>query len=79
MTAHETSLSKLSDHDWNVLRSRWHRGIDWNVKRLGHGWEIIGDLGRGFPIFPTKTMAYNAGEALILAESLRRAALKEGT
>ena len=68
-----TGLTFLSDHDWQVVRSRWFRGIDWNVEKIGRNkWTLIGQLGSGLKPFRTKTAAYNAGSELIRAESLRR-------
>jgi len=73
--AHETSLSKLDDHDWHILSSRWHRGIDWTVGKVGKRWEITGRLGEGFPLFKTKTAAHDAASTLILMESRYRSRL----
>ena len=68
-----TSLGKLSDHDWHVLSSRWSRGIDWNVAKVGkRHWRILGDVG-GFPLFSTKTAAFDAMSELICRESAHRA------
>jgi hypothetical protein len=71
----ETSLSKLSEHDWSILSNRWARGIDWNIEKLGKKWHILGDTG-GFPLFKTKSAAYDALTNLILAESHHRAWLR---
>jgi hypothetical protein len=71
--AYETSLSRLSNHDWRILDSRWARGIDWIVYKVGKKWALIDDFGR-FPLFTTKKAAYEAGTKLILAESRWRAA-----
>ena len=72
LDCHETSLSKLSDHDFQILKSRWNRGIDWIVHRCGRKWELISDFGN-FPLFDTKSAAYDAGTNLILIESRYRA------
>jgi hypothetical protein len=68
---YETSLSSLSEHDWQILRNRWARGINWFVCKLGRKWTLTSDFG-SFPLFTTKTAAYEAGTALILAESAYR-------
>lgn len=74
VTAHETSLSKLSEHDWQVLSNRWARGVDWYVRKVGkRHWTPIEALGR-FPLFTTKKAAELAATNLILAESHWRAA-----
>lgn len=67
--AHPTSLSHLSEAEWSQVSNRWSRGIDWNVHKAGSRWEIGGEHFQGFPLFRTKTAAYNAAETLILAES----------
>jgi hypothetical protein len=66
--AHETSLSHLSDHDWNVLKSRWHKGVDWYVHKTGSRWTIIEAIGK-FPLFRTKRHACQVADDLMLAES----------
>lgn len=72
---HETSLSKLSEHDWNVLSSRWRRGIDWNVAKLGkRHWYILGEQFKAWRLFKTKTAAYEAHNVIMLAEARSRAA-----
>jgi len=68
-SAHSTSLSNLDDGEWSQISCRWGRGIDWNVAKVGKKWEITGRLGQGFPLFQTKTAAYEAASTLILAES----------
>jgi hypothetical protein len=75
MQAHSTSLSTLSDHEWHILSSRWSRGIDWTVCKMGRKWIINIDHPsfRAFPLFRTKTAAYDAATNLILAESRYRA------
>ena len=65
----ETSLSKLSEHDWKVLSSRHSRGIDWMVHKMGRHWVITPSELKGFPLFKTKREAYEAADNLILAES----------
>jgi hypothetical protein len=71
----ETSLSKLSEHDWQIIRNRWARGVDWVVSKCGKKWQIMGDLGKGFPLFKTKKEAYEAATNLLLMESHHRAEL----
>lgn len=70
--AHETSLSKLSDHDWNVLRHRAARGIDWTVEKIGRKWAVQSCFGN-FPMYRTKREAGEVAGNLILAESRWRA------
>jgi len=74
MITHETSLSKLDNHDWQILSHRWARGIDWCVEKIGRKWAVQACFGN-FPLFKTKTAAYNTVSALILAESRHRNAL----
>ena len=71
--AHSTSLSSLADHDWSVVSNRWNRGCDWNIDKVGRKWQILGDIGKAFPLFTTKTAAYDAGSHLVIAESHWRA------
>ena len=69
----ETSLSVLTDGEWSQVSCRWARGINWNIHKVGkRHWEIGGRLGKGFPLFKTRTAAYNAGSTLILMESHHR-------
>ncbi len=74
---YETSLGKLSGHDWNVLTSRWNHGIDYNIGKVGKRWEIL-SFADAHPIFKTKREAYTYAENLILAESRHRAKLAWG-
>jgi len=68
-----TSLGKLSDHDWQVLRHTWSRGQDWFVFKVGkRHWRLAPAYGN-FPLFKTKTEAERVGSNLILAESRHRA------
>jgi hypothetical protein len=69
---HETSLSTLSSDDWQILRGRWARGIDWVVSKVGRRWALSESFGN-FPLFKTKSAAYEAASNLILAESAHRA------
>lgn len=71
-----TSLGKLSNHDWHVMRSRWSRGVDWFVFKVGkRHWRLADEYGN-FPLFTTKAAAYRVGSDLILAESCHRAWLE---
>jgi len=51
---------------------RWGRGINWNVAKVGKKWEITGRLGNGFPLFKTKTAAYEAASTLSWPKLLAR-------
>lgn len=78
---HRTSLSDMSEHDWNILSARWARGIDWMVHKLGaRHWEIVGfpTHNAGFPLFKTKREAHQKATDLLLAESHYRAAKRNG-
>lgn len=71
-TAHETSLSLLSEHDWNVLRSHWSRFSGFSFcRKIGRQWTVEGFGIRG-PLFKTKTAAEQYVSNLICAESRRR-------
>jgi hypothetical protein len=73
MDAHETSLSKLSEHDWNVLRSHWSRFSGYAFcPKLGRKW-IAEGFGIRSPLFKTKGEAERYVSNLILAESPWRA------
>lgn len=76
--AYETSLSRLSDHDWAILSSRASKGWDWNVHKLGRKWIIGGEAFANWPLYPTKTAAYDAFSAIICAEARHRAAHRTG-
>ena len=75
--AHETSLSKLNEHDWMILSSRWGRGIDWYVHKIGSQWAIIDAFGH-WPLFKTKRAAGEAADNLLLAESRYRSGKRLG-
>lgn len=64
-----TSLSKLSDHDWQVLRSHWamYTGFSF-VQKLGRKWTVQG-FGMNGPLFRTKTAAERYVSNLVCAES----------
>ena len=68
----KTSLSHMDNHDWNVISNTWASGIDWCVGKLGRKWVITLPIGN-FPLFKTKTAAYDAATKLILLESRHRA------
>lgn len=74
-TAHETSLSKLSDHDWNVLRSHWSMFSGFSFcRKVGRKWTVEG-FGISHPqLFIRKGDAEQYVSNLILAESRWRAA-----
>lgn len=77
--AYETSLSKLSEHDWNVLRNTWARGIDWYVCKVGSKWTLSRVFPGAWPLYKTKKAAGEAADNLICAEARWRAAnRKEG-
>ena len=73
--AHETSLSRLPEHDWQILRNRSHRGINWTVEKLGRRWLVQGCFGN-FPSYRTKHEAGEMIDNLIIAESHHRAKLQ---
>jgi hypothetical protein len=71
MIGEETSLSKLSEHDWNILRNTWSRGVDWYVQKVGkRHWVPIEAFGN-FPLFKTKREADEAATTLLLWEARR--------
>jgi len=67
--AYETSLSHLNEHEWNVLRHTWARGIDWYVGKVAKRWMITLPAFKGFPHYKTKKAAGEAASNLILAEA----------
>lgn len=69
-----TSLSTLSEHDWQVLSNHWAMfGIDGTVAKVGRKWEIMGKLGTGFPLFTTKKRAFDVASELVCLEGRHRA------
>lgn len=71
-----TSLSKLDERDWNVLRNTWARGgYPW-VRRLGRKWIIDhpDHLFDGFGLLKTRKAASEAVDNLICWEARCRAA-----
>lgn len=73
---HDTSLSNLTDHDWQVLRSRCMRGIDWTVQKLGRKWTPLACFGKNAPLFTTKTAAGDYVDNLMRAERHYRSKLE---
>ncbi len=71
-TPEETSLSRLDNHDWQILSNAWSRGVDWYVRKVGCKWCPIEPFG-AFPLFKTKREAEEAATRLILWESRCRA------
>ena len=69
-TAHETSLSKFSEHDWNVLRSHWARYSGFSFcRKIGRKWMVEG-FGISHPsLFTRKGDAERYVSDLICAES----------
>ena len=66
-----TSLGTLNSHDWAVLSSRWARGVDWMVTKIGKKWYVPDILG-GIS-FRTKREAGEFCSNLILMEARHRA------
>lgn len=66
-----TNLSHLSNHDWQIISSRWSRGIDWIVSKKGSRWQPMQSL--MLPTYKTKRAAYEAATDLVLRESSHRA------
>ncbi len=65
----ETSFSKLSTSEWMQLSNRWGRGIDWVVKKVGRKWTPLECFGKKWPLYKTKTEAYDTVTNLILEEA----------
>ena len=71
--AHETSLGRLSAHDWNVLRSHYFRfGEASFCRKLGRKWTVDG-FGISGPLFERKRDAGAYVANLIGAEGRSRA------
>lgn len=66
-----TTLSHLTNHDWQIISSRWSRGIDWVVTKRGSRWMPMPSL--MLPTYRTKKAAYEAATDLVLRESSHRA------
>lgn len=72
-----TSLGRLSDHDWQVLRNTWSRGVDWYVRKVGkRHWAPIEIFG-AFPLSKTKREAEAQATNLLLLEARHRAWKRE--
>ena len=67
----KTSLSELPEHEWQIISHTWSHGIDWFVQKCGRKWLITLPIGN-FPLFKTKTAAYDAATNLVLMESKHR-------
>lgn len=67
----ETSLSRLSDHDWHVLSNTWASGVDYYVRKVGRNWVPM-DIFGAFPLFKTKREAEQAATTLFMAEASNR-------
>lgn len=67
----ETSLARLSEHEWQILSNTWSRGVDWYVQKVGRKWTPI-DIFGTFPLFKTKREAEQAATTLLLWESSNR-------
>lgn len=68
-----TSLSNLSDHDWQVLRSHWSMFSGFSFcRKLGRKWTVDGFSIKG-PLFTTKGSAERYVSNLICLEARCRA------
>ena len=74
LDCYETSLSKMSDHDFYILVAAWARGIDWVVFKCGRKWRTDDRFGN-FPLFKTKAKAYETATNLLLIEGRYRTSL----
>lgn len=70
-----TTLSNLSEHDWQIISNRWSRGIDWVVTKSGSRWAPMPSL--MLPTCRTKKEAYNAATDLVLREASHRALVEQ--
>lgn len=66
-----TTLSHLSNSEWQQISNRWSRGIDWIVTKHGNRWAVMPSL--MLPTYQTKKAAYEAATDLVLRESTHRA------
>lgn len=69
-----TSLSNLSEHDWQVLRHRWAAGAN-VARKVGRRWSVDDFVGKPWPHFRTRKAAVQAIDDLVCAESRHRAAI----
>lgn len=67
-------ISRLTDHDWLVLSSRWARGINWIVTIRGRRWGLSKEFGDRCT-FKTKDEAWSVANKIVLEESRRRKGL----
>lgn len=68
----ETSWSDMTDANWYTINSRWSRGIDWCVYKIGRKWYIGEEFPNSWPVFLTKHAAFDALTTMVLAESRHR-------
>ena len=68
----ETSLARLSEHEWKILQATWSRGVDWYVTKVGRRWWTPIDVFGAFPLFKTKREAEAAATTLFLWEARNR-------
>lgn len=70
--AHETSLGRLSEAEWNALRGHWSMfsGLSF-CRKLGRKWTVEG-FGINGPLFKTKAEAERYVSNLICAEARSR-------
>lgn len=68
----ETSYSKLSEIDWTQAKNLWTRGVDWFIFKAGRKWSVAPVLDAGWPLFKTKTLAYDTVTELFLQECSNR-------
>lgn len=74
---YKTSLNEDPDK-YREANNLWSRGQDWFVFKVGkRGWELAPCFGK-FPLFKTKTAAYEAGTNLVLAAAAYEAAKRHG-
>jgi len=72
----ETSYEKYSDEEWDRIRHIWAKGCDWFIHKTGKKWGVHPDLDAGWPLFKTKTEAYNTVTELFLQECHNRMVIK---
>lgn len=74
--AHETSLGRLSEHDWRVLSAHHSMFSAYSLcRKLGRKWTVEG-FGLTGPLFKTKTAAAEYVTDLVLAEGRHRRRLQ---
>ena len=67
-----TPFSDLDEHNWSIVRHLWGRGIDWSIRKVGRKWMIGETYGKCWPLYKTKSAAYDALSNMICAESQLR-------